>query len=97
MIPALPPAVTDFAAPVHPCAQAYHDRLHPWLIIRQLPRMQRSTVCRFRKRNEAEEYLKVLQRLSPDAVYQIIFDPPDQPLPESPNSGGTKLLKVPQL
>jgi hypothetical protein len=82
MIPVQPSAVADFAAPfpvpVHPCAQAYHDRLHPWLIIRQLPNLQRSTVCRFRQRNEAEAYLKVLQRLTPDAVFRIIFDPPPE-------------------
>lgn len=87
MIPAQPLAVTDFAAPfavpLHPCAQVYHDRLHPWVIIRQLPKMQRATVCRFRRRNEAEEYLRVLQRLSPDAVHQIIFDPPTPPQPET--------------
>lgn len=79
MIPVQSPAAPVFAAPIHPYAQTYHNRLHPWLIIRQLPKMQRSTVCRFRKRNEAEEYLKVLQRLSPDATYLIIFDPPDDP------------------
>jgi hypothetical protein len=87
MIPVQPLAVTDFAvpfaAPIHPCAQAYHDRLHPWLIIRRLPNMQRSSVCRFRRHSEAEEYLKVLQRLTPNATYQIIFDPPEPPLPES--------------
>ncbi len=85
MIPVQPSAVADFAAsfnppfvaPIHPCAQAYHNRLHPWLIIRQLPNMQRSTVCRFRQRNEAEAYLKALQRLSPDAVFLIVFDPPE--------------------
>jgi hypothetical protein len=83
MIPVQPPAVADFVAPfavpVHPCAQAYRNRLHPWVIIRQLPKMQRATVCRFRRRNEAEDYLKVLQRLSPDAVFLIIFEPPDSP------------------
>lgn len=83
MIPVQPPAALDFAAPpigsVHPCAQVYHDRLHSWVIICQLPKIQRATVCRFRKRNEAEEYLKVLQRLSPDAIFLIIFEPPDPP------------------
>ena len=77
MIPALPPAASVFAAPIHPCAQTYYNRLHPWLIVQQVPTMQRVSVCRFRQRQEAKEYLKVLRRLSPDADYQLIFDPPD--------------------
>lgn len=86
MIPAQPPAAANFAAPIHPCAQVYHARLHPWLIIRQLPQIQRLTVCRFRKRNEAEEYLKALKRLSPQATYSILFDPVDLPPTEEPLS-----------
>ncbi len=78
MIPAHPATAEIFAAPIHPCAQTYYDRLHPWMIIRQLPKMQRLTLCRFRQRSEAEAYLKALQRLSPEATYQIIFDPADR-------------------
>jgi hypothetical protein len=79
MIPAELPSAANFAAPSHrsPCAQSYQQRLHPWLIIRQLPQRQRLSMARFRKRPEAEAYLKVLQRLSPDASYQIVFDPPE--------------------
>lgn len=60
----------------------YYDRLHPWCIIRLLPQMQRTVVRRFRQRNEAEAHLRALQRLTPDAEYAIVFDPPDlQPDP----------------
>ncbi len=78
MIPAeLPSAAVAVPSSTHPCVQSYQQRLHPWLIIQQLPHMQHLTVARFRKRPEAEAYLKALQRLTPDASYQIMFDPPD--------------------
>lgn len=66
------------AAPLHSAAQTYYDRLHPWCIIRLLPKMQRAVVARFRRRNDAEAHLKILQQMNPDADYLIIFDPPDR-------------------
>ena len=61
----------------------YFDRLHPWCIIRLLPNMQRIVVARFRDRGQAEEYLRVLQRLIPAANHILIFDPPDRHLPDA--------------
>ena len=60
----------------------YHDQLHPWCVIRHLPKMQRLTVARFRRRNEAEAHLRALQLLTPQYHYTIIFDPtlPDIPI-----------------
>jgi hypothetical protein len=62
----------------------YHDRLHPWCIIRHLPKMQRVVVARFRRRNDAEAHLKVLQHMVP-ASYTIIFDVVDD-RPDLPTS-----------
>ncbi|NJO40034.1 MAG: hypothetical protein HC769_09980 [Cyanobacteria bacterium CRU_2_1] len=56
---------------------SYHDRLHPWCIIRLLPKMQRTVIARFRKRNDAEAHLKLLQQMNPEAKYAIVFDPSD--------------------
>lgn len=53
----------------------YHQRLHPWCIIRFLPKMQRQVVIRFRHRNDAEAHLRALCQLEPTATYDIIFDP----------------------
>lgn len=64
--------------PVEPSISAgfnYSVQLHPWCVIRFLPNLQRSVIQRFRKRSEAEEYLKVLKRLLPEASHQIVFDP----------------------
>jgi hypothetical protein len=57
----------------------YRDRLSPWCVIQHLPKLQRATIARFRKRNDAEEYVKALRRMNPAIAYEIIFDPPDLP------------------
>ncbi len=62
---------------VQTVAFSYRNALYPWCVIRQLPRMQRVVVGRFRRRNEAEEFLSLLRRSNPDCTYYIVFDPPD--------------------
>ena len=54
--------------------QTYRAKLYPWCIIRYLPNMQRITVARFRRRNEALDHLQVLRRLIPKAPLEVIFD-----------------------
>lgn len=66
-----PSATTD------PVSFTYHSRLHPWCVICLLPKMQRVVVARFRRRNPAEEHLRVLKRLNPNATYEIVFDLPE--------------------
>lgn len=62
----------------------YRDQLHPWCIIRLLPKAQRITIARFRHRSAAEEHLKALRRLMPNAIFVILFEPPqDQPNPSN--------------
>ena len=57
-----------------PTQQTYREKLYPWSIIRRLPNMQRITVARFRRRNDALEHLQVLRRLIPNADLTVIFD-----------------------
>ena len=60
-----------------PCpASDYRTNLHFWCIIRLLPNLQRVVVARFRKRNDAEEHLRIRRRLEPDAEFIIVFEPP---------------------
>lgn len=56
-------------------AENYWHQLHPWCVIRLMPNVQRIVVQRFRKRSQAEEYLKVVKRLVPTATHHIVFDP----------------------
>lgn len=52
----------------------YQKQLSPWVINRHLPNLQRQVVARFRRRNDAEGYLKVMQRVSPQAQFVITFE-----------------------
>jgi hypothetical protein len=75
---------------------SYSDRLTPWCIVRCLPGCQTFTVQRFRKRSEAEAHLKVLGRLSPDAVYEIVFDLPEARSPLEESREGEPTIRLPQ-
>ncbi|HEY9711123.1 MAG TPA: hypothetical protein V6D48_23145 [Oculatellaceae cyanobacterium] len=59
-----------------PTPQTYRDKLKPWCVIRHLPNVQRLTVARFSRRNDADGYLQALQRLMPTAKHAVIFDVP---------------------
>lgn len=58
----------------------YFEKLHPWCLIRLLPNCQRIVVARFRKRNDADEHLRVLQRLVKHRTFVIIFESQEQPV-----------------
>ena len=68
----------------------YFEKLHPWCLIRLLPNCQRIVVARFRNRNDADEHLRVLQRLVKHRTFVIIFDSQEQPV--LPQDGWAKLI-----
>ena len=53
----------------------YRARLFPGSVIRLLPDCQRSVLARFRKRNQAEEYVRSVKRVNSDWDCTIVFDP----------------------
>ena len=53
----------------------YRARLFPWSVIRSLSDCQRLVLARFRKRNQAEEYLRSVRRVNADWNCEIVFDP----------------------
>jgi hypothetical protein len=53
----------------------YLERLSPWCIVKLRPNMQRQVVARCRRRNDAEEHMRVLRRLLPSVRFAIAFDP----------------------
>jgi hypothetical protein len=55
----------------------YRASIMPWCVVQLLPNAQRSIVARFRKRNDATAHLQALQRLMRDAIYEVVFVPPD--------------------
>jgi len=52
----------------------YQNQLTPWVIHKLLPNLKQMSISRFRKRTEAEAYLRVLQQTQPNAKFEIIFD-----------------------
>lgn len=52
----------------------YQEQLNPWVIHQLLPNLNSSTVARFRRRTEAESYLKVIQQMRPQVQFAIAFD-----------------------
>ncbi|HEY9798309.1 MAG TPA: hypothetical protein V6D30_21940 [Leptolyngbyaceae cyanobacterium] len=52
----------------------YLESLSPWCIVKLMPNMQRLVVARCRRRNDAEEHVRVLRRLLPGTTFAIIFD-----------------------
>ncbi|NER79255.1 MAG: hypothetical protein F6K42_06665 [Leptolyngbya sp. SIO1D8] len=53
----------------------YQTKLRPWCIVHQLPEMQRVIVERFRRYQDADAHLQVLQKLSPKNSFVVMFDP----------------------
>jgi hypothetical protein len=68
----------------------YQNRLNPWCIVRQLPKMQRVIVDRFRRHQDADARANTLRRLTPGATFVVMFEPvvdmPPEPNPELSSS-----------
>ncbi|MEW6495419.1 MAG: hypothetical protein AB1589_23305 [Cyanobacteriota bacterium] len=64
----------------------YKDRLSPWCIVRHLPQAQHKIVARCRRRNNAEDHLRLLKRMAPSAEYTIVYDPVAETSDETVNS-----------
>lgn len=52
---------------------SYQDQLSPWVIYRAYKAHQ-IPVARFRRRSDAQEYLKAIRRLLPYTEFTIGFD-----------------------
>ncbi|MEM9214266.1 MAG: hypothetical protein AAGD25_07950 [Cyanobacteria bacterium P01_F01_bin.150] len=61
--------------PLEPQQTSYQQKLHPWCIVQLLPQLQHRIVARFRRRNDADAHLRILQQHTPSLRYAIIFDP----------------------
>jgi hypothetical protein len=53
---------------------SYQDKLSPWVVNKLLPNMKQLTVNRFRRRNDADAYLKMLKQMNPNAQFSVSFD-----------------------
>jgi len=53
---------------------SYQQRLNPWVVNKLMPNLKQLTVSRFRRRNEAEAYLKALKQMQPQSNFALLFD-----------------------
>ncbi|MBW4441777.1 MAG: hypothetical protein KME10_11180 [Plectolyngbya sp. WJT66-NPBG17] len=54
----------------------YQEQLTPWVVYQITSDLQRQVVIRFRRRNDADSYLKVLTQTRPSAQFVVAFDAP---------------------
>ncbi|KAM3102003.1 hypothetical protein ACKFKF_05580 [Phormidesmis sp. 146-12] len=55
----------------------YGERLKPWAIVRFVS-PQWIILDRYKKRSDAEEFLKVYRRLFPNERFEIVFELPER-------------------
>jgi len=61
---------------IHPHTKTmnYQEQLNPWVIHQLLPDLTRSVIMRFRRRNDAECYLRVMNHIRPNVHFAIAFE-----------------------
>lgn len=53
---------------------SYQEQLNPWVVERLLPNLKWTAVARFRHRNDAEAYVRIVRRTMPHFKFTIAFD-----------------------
>lgn len=56
-----------------------HPDCRPWAIIMIQDAVQRSTITRFRNRQDADDHLRAMRRHIPHGVFDVVFDPSEPP------------------
>jgi hypothetical protein len=46
---------------------------YPWCVVRLLPNLQRQMVAQFHRRDDADGYLRTMQRLLPAVKHAIVY------------------------
>ena len=72
----------------------YQDQLTPWIIYQLLPNAERQIVTRFRRRNDADGYLKVLKQTRPKAQFVVAFMAKAAPQSSNEDSPEKELVKA---
>lgn len=69
----------------------YQEQLTPWVVYQVMSDLQRHVVIRFRRRNDADSYLKVLKQTRPNAEFVVAFD---APAPNQPKAVDSTLVEA---
>ncbi|MGJ3250005.1 MAG: hypothetical protein ACFE0J_02570 [Elainellaceae cyanobacterium] len=52
----------------------YQEQLNPWVVHQLLPNLTQQTLARFRRRNEADAYLRVMKQMRPHLRFTVAFE-----------------------
>jgi hypothetical protein len=52
----------------------YQEQLSPWVVHQLLPNLKQQTLARFRRRNEADAYLRAMKQMRPQSRYEVSFE-----------------------
>jgi hypothetical protein len=74
----------------------YQDQLTPWVIYQLQPNLEPQIVTRFRRRNDADSYLKVLKQTRPNVEFVVAFSAKTTPAQDQneDTSSGKELVKA---
>jgi hypothetical protein len=74
----------------------YQDQLTPWVIYQLQPNHEPQIVTRFRRRNDADSYLKVLKQTRPNVEFVVAFSAKTTPAQDQneDTSSGKELVKA---
>ncbi len=51
----------------------YQEQLSPWMVQQQLPNVENRVLARFRRRGDADAYLKLMKEMRPSLALSVIF------------------------
>lgn len=71
----------------------YQEQLTPWVIYQLASDADRQLVSRFRRRNDADSYLKVLKQTRPNHQFVVAFDATPKPTAQTKDAE-TALVEV---
>ena len=60
----------------------YQTQLRPWCIVRQLPEAKIAVVERFRRYQDADALLQLMQRQTPNSKLAVMFQSPTEITPK---------------
>lgn len=61
-------------------ATELHPECRPWAIVMIRDAVQRSTITRFRNRQDADDHLRTIRRHMPQGIFEVVFDPSEPPV-----------------
>lgn len=72
----------------------YQEQLNPWVIHQLMPDFTQRAVSRFRRRTDAEAYIKIMKQMRPSVEFAIAFESSAATHSPEPKNNTSKRTKV---